>query len=720
MHKILSRIPGSPPPCALLALGAILIGTICGSVFAADEKAAGSNVAQGPRQNFSPKKKARPPAEAPPVVTRKNKVSASQSKKEIASPLAPLEARNDDTTRTQNFTPRKKEARAVPVKQAPPPAPEIQKTKELVEEKEKKKEKEEVRPTPSPEVMAPKRWAVPKPESPIIIAAREETKRIAVARLEKKREFLTKGKRYYDEKHYGAALELWEQALEFDPHNPLIKKLVKRAQRRLGLKMRENLISGALVTISDATPHPMTVDECIKVAVKNNLALRVADKNVKLAEMRIWEARRNLLPKLSVTYEESDGKVSGRRYTGRKQFFEGQQPVFHGGELYFIMKQAETNYEIVKADYQRTRNDLVLQVKKGYYTFTKSKRNLTLQQELKDEVDQIGERVGKAYDEGVLAKLEWLNVTSQQSQVGFQYVSAKGDAAIAELILKQAMNIEPDEDLEIVEPKLEFKRIDVDYRRSLALALMNRPEIRVNSMMVDYYMYEQKVSGAKFFPKIDFMGNWGLAKEEVASEDRLGPTSGTTYDPDQKLQQQWYAGFKASMPFLGNTVETSVAREHWVPVVSAFQGTESETRTYKVNLLDNLKTFSDKALANIDYDRARQEYNKSRQDITLEVREGCFNFEKVSLQVQTADAKLKFQEADTEAMRIRRQMGDMEDSSLIESLIKRAQERYGHVQTLTEYYVAIATINKAIGLEGYFSVEQDGKSPESIEQDNSR
>jgi hypothetical protein len=45
-----------------------------------------------------------------------------------------------------------------------------------------------------------------------------------------------------------------------------------------------------------------------------------------------------MLPSIGLRFEEYSGRVSGRAYVGRKQYFEGQQPVFHGGELFFTMK----------------------------------------------------------------------------------------------------------------------------------------------------------------------------------------------------------------------------------------------------------------------------------------------------------------------------------------------------------------------------------------------
>jgi hypothetical protein len=138
-------------------------------------------------------------------------------------------------------------------------------------------------------------------------------------------------------------------------------------------------------------------------------------------------------------------------------------------------------------------------------------------------------------------------------------------------------------DLDIA-TELRFRQVGVDYEQALAAAYVNRPEMRMNLLMIDYYNYGKKIAAAKGSLKIDLMGNWGLAKEEYATPDNAiinedvdSAGNYINWYQDQKLEQQWYAGIKASVPFWGSTAEYSWTRESWVPVVSAYQGTQANT-----------------------------------------------------------------------------------------------------------------------------------------------
>lgn len=442
-----------------------------------------------------------------------------------------------------------------------------------------------------------------------------------------------------------------------------------------------------------------TLKECIDIAVQNHLPLQIAKKSLKLAEMRITEARRNMLPSVTIDYEDYHGRVNDKAYVGRKQYIEGQQPLFHGGELYYTLKQAEANRNITRNDYNRIRNDLVLQVKKGYYTQAKAKENLKFQEELSGEVNKINDMVNKQVEANIISKIEALNVASQASQARYQFASAKGDLSVAELILKQAMNIDTKQKVN-VKPLPEFKKVDVDFENTFNIAMLNRPEIRINTLMMDYYNYGRGVAKAKGYPKVDLLGQWGLAREQFVPGDM-----DVGIDVERKLSAQWYAGIKASMPFWGSTGEYSFTKEQWVPVVNTVHGTEATTLALKLKVLDKLDVYSDRQLAEIDYDKGRQEFTKVKQDITLEVRESCFNYEKACIQLDTASDKVKYQEKDLELVKMKRSMDEAQDSNVIESMIKLGQEKFGYLQALADCHISLGAINKAIGLEEYYKDE---------------
>src|SRR4030042_5488984 len=157
----------------------------------------------------------------------------------------------------------------------------------------------------------------------------------------------------------------------------------------------------------------LTLEECITIAIENHIPLKIGKKQLELARLRLIETKRNLGPTVTAKLESSSGKVTSRNYAGAKIALEGKQPIFYGGELVFSVRQAEVNLEVVKTDYERIKNELVLQVKKAYYSLDKTKKALGVQRKLCNRTSEFNDIAKAGYGANVISRLEFLKVSSQ-------------------------------------------------------------------------------------------------------------------------------------------------------------------------------------------------------------------------------------------------------------------------------------------------------------------
>ena len=314
-----------------------------------------------------------------------------------------------------------------------------------------------------------------------------------------------------------------------------------------------------------------------------------------------------------------------------------------------------------------------------------------VQRKLYEKAGELNDFINRLYQAGAVSKIEFLNVSSKYNQIDFQFISAEEDTSLAKLILQQAMNTEEDIDIMPVgEPEVKG---DISLDDCYTLAYTNRPEMKINYLMTEYYLYEKKIAGAHGWPKIDAMGAYGYSIEDFRNPDR----------PDKhKFAPEWYAGLKVSIPFLGNTIGYSLTKERWQPVVASKHQTETLTHTTTFGILDNLKLYSDLTESDIGFGRAKQEYNKIRQEITLEVKETFFKYKKALLQMKVAKSKVEYQQRYVEFLEAKREMDESMTSDVLEQMIKLSEEEFGLLQALTDYHIAIKSLNKAIGIVGYF------------------
>lgn len=538
------------------------------------------------------------------------------------------------------------------------------------------------------------------------------------------------GEIYYKKRDYGNARIKFGGALAEDPKNKKAAKLLADCNKRMdkqkaGLEKRAWGIFGArekgleaLLADLPAKYMPtgkLTLRECTDIALRNSIELRASNKHIKLAERRLWEARRNLGPSINAGWEEESGKIYSQDYYGRKLKLEGSQPIYHGGELIYSAGQARVNLDIARHEYDRIKNEIVLKVGKGYYSFDKAIKFYGFQTGLNTTAQRLNDFTEKGYKAGVVSELEFLNSASKYGQIYFQFISAEEDMLLAKLMLQQAINTEEDIDITLL-PEPDVKK-DISLEECYSLAYSNRPEIKVNFLMTEYQLYEKKIMGAKGFPQIDAMGSYGLAVENY-SDPEAASAADLSNTEERKLGPEWYGGFKVSWPFFGNTASYSLAREHWQPVVGAFHGTDSLTHYIKFGLFDDLKYYTNYAEADAGFERAKQEYNRVKMEIALEVKESFFNYKKAILQMDVAKAKVKYQSKQVGFLEAKRSLDEVPASNVLEEMVRLSEEEFSLFQAVSNYYTAIKSLNKAVGITGFFDRGENKEGDKNEPKEN--
>ncbi|GAF81708.1 unnamed protein product, partial [marine sediment metagenome] len=230
---------------------------------------------------------------------------------------------------------------------------------------------------------------------------------------------------------------------------------------------------------------------------------------------------------------------------------------------------------------------------------------------------------------------------------------------------------------------------------------LNRPEIKISQLSMEYFRYEKKIRQARVnWPRVDFLGSYGNTEEDYVKDD-INLTDATTNDP-RGLGPEYYFGAKISLPIWGSTFGYSYTEEEWQPVVQTEKGTEARTHTMTFSLFDKLGDISGVKEADVEHMRSLDEINKKKQEITLEVKETFFKYRKAILLMDVAKSKIEFQTKQVEILEIRRELGEALYSDVIEELIKLAEEEFSYTQAVSDYYISIASLNKAIGIDGYF------------------
>lgn len=427
---------------------------------------------------------------------------------------------------------------------------------------------------------------------------------------------------------------------------------------------------------------PEELSGFIDLAIRNNKPSQVAKKEVDLAEFKVKEAMRNLLPsvKLSSTatrgetfhvpYEEIDGKI------------ELNQPIYYGGRLIDSIEHARINAEISRRNLDRMKFDIIHKTESAYYNLIASRTHWRYKEALRNEAQELLDRIVKLSDIGMIIPLELKSARSSFEQIEFQLASLKQDIYLSELTFKQVLNSQEMPVIALEEP--EIVKPDLDLEELFSVALKNRAEIQIGELMVKFSKYAKKIELDKDNFNVDLVGS-------------IGSWSGHYTTESWKNSTNWAAGVKVTKLLGASTLKGSAIAEHTRPKLGQTTPTSSESLNAELGLFDNMAGISALKKTDVDLQKAISDLNETRKTVTFEVQDAFLTYQKAILQLNTASADMSFRRNQAEITKIRASVNDAPLSSAMDSLYSLADAQTKYFQALGNYFVALTNLKKATG-----------------------
>lgn len=254
---------------------------------------------------------------------------------------------------------------------------------------------------------------------------------------------------------------------------------------------------------------------------------------------------------------------------------------------------------------------------------------------------------------------------------------------MAKLTFQQVLNIK--ETPHVQTQLLEARKLNLDLDTCIEIAMKNRPEIYLSELLIKFNDYGQRVESSKNNAfTIDLTGSYGYYLGHYKTEPWRTSTN-------------WYGGVKVTKPFGASSLNTSYTKGESEPTLGQTTPTASSTMSAEFNLLDNLKRLSDKRKADIDLNRSLSDFNETMKTISFEVQDAFLNYQKAVLQLNTAQAEMKFRHNELEVTKIRALVGEASLSSAMSTLVGLSDMLTKYIQALANYHISLANLKKATG-----------------------
>ena len=446
--------------------------------------------------------------------------------------------------------------------------------------------------------------------------------------------------------------------------------------------------------------NKVTIEEAVEIAVANNMRLQAAKKSVEVAAAKLTETKRALMPTIQAALDVNGGKLPGgtgnRFYRGDSQKLNFTQPIYTAGELMNGVKQSEENVRVSKAEYKKAKDDIIHQTRIAYYGAVKAEYNAQYQSELLASITELFQSVKKQKESGLISEVDYLNIEAQNAQVIFQSEAAKNDVLSANVSLKQVMDLDVEENIP-VDLKMDYVKVTSTFEQLLNLAVENNADLRVKEFGIEASKFGMDIYESKKKPHFELRGSYGMLGEAFHDTQAFQEEKASI-----DTEKEWFLGVHGSMPLGANSVEYEQTKHVYGPTVLSLTGSEDWRHHLAFNLWDKFSDITDEKQAQYALLQAESEYNAAKNDITLKLRDEFYSLQRYLIQIDSAAAKLKYQDKQLAILQYMIGVQEAGPSSYVDLLISKVQDKYSFVQAVADYNTALSSMGLLIGDPYYF------------------
>lgn len=376
----------------------------------------------------------------------------------------------------------------------------------------------------------------------------------------------------------------------------------------------KNLIITGLVLISfviDGNAQEtkvLSLEECIEIAVENNLSVRRSQLNLTTSEVNYEQAKGQRYPSLNVNgnfgYNWGRGiDPTTNQFTTQRINFNGfgansSMPLIQGLQTTNSIKQGKLDVDASRLDVQKAINDISLSISLTYLNVIFNKELLENAKFQLESSEQQLDRTQKLVASGALPRVSELQLISQVATNEVNLITAENNLDLALLSLKQALLLPSGEEVDIVVPEIEIDEAEIEstsVQEVYGDALSNQPEIESADKRVESANVGLNVAKGAMYPTLNLNGSFNTNYSDAfrtfdvtsITPTGLEPTFFETASGEAILEQQFDAEVVGTtVPFgtqYSDNFSRSLSLGLFIPIFNGFN-TRSAIQRSKIGV----------------------------------------------------------------------------------------------------------------------------------------
>ena len=274
-------------------------------------------------------------------------------------------------------------------------------------------------------------------------------------------------------------------------------------------------LSPTLVRGANGKPTPITLEECVRVALEKSPTMDSAKQTIEGAERQKKQSVTAFLPTVELNYTASrldqapTSSIGGiPRPVGSRDNWELEtavvQPLFTGFANLARYHLSELGLDVAKISREIDRLDLVLRVKQAYFSILESQKGLEVANQSVEALDAQLDVARNFFEVGMVPKNDVLQAEVRRAEAVQQRTVAEHNLIYAQAALNVLLRRAMDTPLEI-EDILKYTPFGRTVDECLNMALDTRPEIQAARKSIEMGEQNVKVAKSGYYPTVSLV-----------------------------------------------------------------------------------------------------------------------------------------------------------------------------------------------------------------------
>lgn len=361
--------------------------------------------------------------------------------------------------------------------------------------------------------------------------------------------------------------------------------------------MKHKFVSMAIVGIMPFVSYAQeniqwTLDRCIDYALEKNIQLQQDKIQLQETEVDVLSAKAALFPSLSFNtghnvmnrpFQENSSTVSGTEIisSDSKSTYNGsyslnaQWTLWNGGKRLNNIKQQKLNKSIAGLTVQETENMLKEEITKIFMQILYADESVSINEKTLETSKATCQRAEELFNEGSISKSDLAQLQAQVANDQYQLTSAQSSLRSYKLQLKQLLELDGTDEMDLVLPKINednILKLLPSQTEIYQAALSVRPEIKNTFLNTEYAKLALSSAKSGYLPTISL------------SASTAGNTnSASKYNWAQQMKYGWnnMIGINLSIPIFDNRQNKSnVQKARLQYNTSILQQTDKQKELY--------------------------------------------------------------------------------------------------------------------------------------------